>query len=369
MEKQIFVNLCVFLSISGLAGAVSITDCESTRRYVPGGLRHTFDCYFSGYTTSNIKWTVVKDDGTTMNLGTCNPVCNTNTPHSAILQLKDRAYGNYHSSLRYFFRLLIKATGSKFDGNLTCTETFANGNVESASCTQKAVRIRAYQKEIRVHEKYGSSAYCYEQRQPGSTVTWTLVTYSGHNIDLGNCTSSGTCLPLYPNVTLTRRVGRHSSIIGFSNWQRDMGGQLLCSYTKDGVKETENMTLTVFSPATIDNCSVEISQRNWTAILSCEVTRVFYRSGEYTYKLGMTRKVPKGSYTGTSIYIFDDRKSYRDALTAYTDSTNNQTYYRGRLVISWPFSDVFFTYYSYPNVQLEFEYTVYNQHIDGIGIC
>ncbi|XP_070207009.1 uncharacterized protein [Littorina saxatilis] len=84
----------------------------------------------------------------------------------------------------------------------------------------------------------------------------------------------------------------------------------------------------------------------------------------------MTRKVAKGWATSTSIYIFEDPKSYRDALTAYKNSTNNKTYYRGRLVISWPFFDVLSNYNNNPNVQLELDNTWYsfnNQNIDGIA--
>ncbi|XP_070206490.1 uncharacterized protein [Littorina saxatilis] len=308
--------------MNGLAGAVSITNCESPRSYVPGVSYNNFPCYFSGNTTSNISWTIAKDDGTTMNLGTCNPVCN-KSYRSAALQLKGKTTANAYGycTPRYFFELSFNDTGNEFDGSLICTETFANGTVESASCRQKAVRIRATRREIGVRENSASSyALCYDQRQPGSTVTWTLVTDSGHTIDLGTCSGSDTCTSMYPNVTLTRSRTSGYSRARFRYWQRDMGGQLICSYIKDGVKDTDNTTLTVYNPATFDNCSVDISRPNWTAILSCEVTRVFVSSGAYTYRLKMTSECNvryRWSFHSdvSEIYIFEDPQSYRDALT------------------------------------------------------
>ncbi|XP_070206981.1 uncharacterized protein [Littorina saxatilis] len=340
LQPFFFVLAC----INTLTGALYIRDCASPRTHVPGVVDNVFYCDYSDYTPGNITWTVAKDNGTILHLGTCTHPgenCGTSYPSATLRLLRD------HSSSRVTFY----DSGSEFNGKLTCTEYFATGAVKSDSCSQRAIGIRSCQRELGVNEEYGStSATCYHHPRPNSTVAWTVVTDSGHTVDLGTCSDDGNCTSLHPSVTVSQ--GNTYSRALMDPLPRNMSGQLFCSCVRNGVREADNMTLVIYNHAAVDNCSFDISQRDWTAILSCDVTRVFVSTGEYEYRLHYYKALTGGTdLTPDDGYLSEDRVSYRDALTPYTDSTNNQTYYRGRLVISWPLPDAPF-YYSDFEIEL-----------------
>ncbi|XP_070182334.1 uncharacterized protein, partial [Littorina saxatilis] len=172
-----------------------------------------------------------------------------------------------------------------------------------------------------------------------SKVTWALVTASGQTLDLGTCTDVNNCSsPHAPAFTL-KRTSRYSSQLHVQNIDRNRGGQLSCSYLYNGSKEKDNATLNIFDHPTVSNCLAEVHLHNWSTVFSCDVSKAFSSAGQYEFSVSeeFMFRTHLG-FTFLSGQVFDGRRSFRDVMTPYTNSSDNKGYYRGRLTFSWPLS-------------------------------
>ncbi|XP_070207660.1 uncharacterized protein [Littorina saxatilis] len=314
------VALCVLLYFVSGAESVKLWDCGSFVEDVESPIVY---CY-ADLLPSIVNWTLFNEAGVTRYLGACNGYDSCSSDYnSSTLTLNSLNHPpNYN--------ILFPQIHREFSGTLMCQGTLANGTVISDTCELKLVRVKITSVDV----LDGDSGYveCTNYPYALSTVTWTLTTDSGQPLDLGTCTDVNNCSsPHSPNIDLTR-PSNDSSRVDFERVNRTLQGQLSCSIAFAQLRYTDTRTLNVYHPATVNNCGVDISRHNWSAILSCDITDVFSSAGVYNFH--MTQIVLDG-FTLKDEDVFDGRRSYRDGLTSYVSNTDNQVYYRGTLTYSW----------------------------------
>ncbi|KAK7093307.1 hypothetical protein V1264_007085 [Littorina saxatilis] len=322
----LFAVTCFHLSTEG----ARMWSCDSDRKNVEGKDTPNPRCYVNSRAT--VRWTLVTEYGATLHLATCYGLNNCSNPDSSSV------YGLHYGSASLTVLQFVKIA-SRFSGKVTCQETLTNGTVLSDTCQVNVARVSfGSTHQFDILENDTRTTYCYSSPYKPSTVTWSLTKNSGQTLDLGTCTAVGQCTsPHAPQITLQRPYD-YSSRVSFQRIDRSNGGEIFCSFTYNGLTETDNVTLNVYSPATDSNCYAAVHPGNWSTSLSCDISNVFSSAGDYYISVREHIKVLgviNWRGYGDS-FVSNDRISYRDMLTPYTNSTDNEVYYRGRLTYSWP---------------------------------
>lgn len=106
-------------------------------------------------------------------------------------------------------------------------------------------------KEYNVRSGSSFSVRCNHLSSQPQTVAFTLLTSSSRNLDLGSCFNASCSSPINPNVTFSHSTT--STQITFSGVfvTRDLAGQMMCSYSHNGLLSTDSAPLNVYGKYSI----------------------------------------------------------------------------------------------------------------------
>ncbi|KAK7093329.1 uncharacterized protein [Littorina saxatilis] len=347
LRKLALVIVMVLHMTSCVSEAARLLTCESFI-YVERRDDPYIRC--SADQTSTVEWTLLTKDGAALHLGTCYGPANCSSSYNAST-LKFPHVGSFYIKL---FKI-----GSELSGNLTCRETLVDGTVDSDTCELKIVRVKMFVLPEAREDGLVSFTRCYTSPYAPSTVTWTLTNSTGQTLDLGTCVDVGNCTsPLGPTVTVTKT--KDYSNLRVEGVGRNFSGTWSCLYTYNGSTEADSRTLEVFTVPLVDNCHVEIREHNWAAILTCDVTNAFSTSEMYEFRVHQSFRATTDATLGNANdFITEERQSYSDSLTSYTDTNTGKLYNRGRMIYSWhlpPTPGIYYrfkvyTYYGFSDVR------------------
>ncbi|KAK7492405.1 hypothetical protein BaRGS_00016278 [Batillaria attramentaria] len=234
---------------------------------------------------------------------------------------------------------------------------------------------------------------CSTSGDSNSTVIWTVMSDSGNTSTMATCYGVNNCTSGDFDIS----VGRYSSQtwVEVNEVVREMSGVLVCTEQySNGTEDSANCTVSVASvrsrycengwtvqegtpislncdvspsvilkwqlvskdgqttdinSAEVENCSVQVVPENWTAVASCDVTKVYSALGKYGFTIRQRWQPTMWSST-IDRYLFDGRQQFQP--TPYINITTGIEYFKGSYSYSWPLQPVEGNYsyitYTYP---------------------
>ncbi|XP_076445078.1 uncharacterized protein LOC143282992 [Babylonia areolata] len=330
------------VTLLSVEGTVVLTGCDGGNITSTGYIYRNLYCYNLGHCESSFHWTLESKNGTTVSLATCHTRNNCKSFRSEIYIYWINPCGS---------RLYLGRTSKDYWGTVTCT-VITNSAVDRQSCGVTFVHVTARSEVYDLMDGYQWFTYlrCYTSSVRPSSVSWTRTLDTGVTVPLGTCYDTNTCTSLEQSFLLRRSSS--SSYISIRNGTRDLAGRFTCSFTDANQTETADIILNIYSSPTVSNCRIDTVHSNWSATLSCDVSHAFSSAGFYKYKvqeLKMSSAYPVDpAYSYFVNYDSSDERfleytthstlSFRPSLSPYVNSTDGNTYFRGRMVHSWRLS-------------------------------
>ncbi|XP_076445878.1 uncharacterized protein LOC143283518 [Babylonia areolata] len=263
------------VTLLSVEGTVVLTGCDGGNIKSTSYIYRNLYCYNVDHCESSFHWTLESNNGTTVSLATCYTPNNCKSFRSEIRINWQNPCGS-----GLYLRIVFK----DYSGTVTCT-VITNSAVDRQSCGLNFVQVKAEAEVYNVRDGYhgSTSLGCSTSSARPSTVSWTRTLDTGVTVPVGTCYDNNKCTSLEQPFTLHRYSS--SSYISVRNGTRDLAGRFTCSFTDTNQTETADMILNIYSAPTVSNCRIDTIHFNWSAVLSCDVTRAFSSAGIYIYRV------------------------------------------------------------------------------------